>query len=120
MLLCKLLLNTCTNILKVFQGRRHFRNSLTHDDHQPLAAMSYVEIILMAFPKKKILLGVNEPLRTQNAASSQLCICCRDFFTILHNEKGQERHGNYINGFSKKKILLRAIWSFGSQNGTFS
>ena len=55
MLLCKLLQNTCDNILKIFQGRRHFGNSLTHDDHQTLADMSYMETILIAFPKKNLI-----------------------------------------------------------------
>ena len=58
----------------------------------------YTDIILMAFPKK-IWFGVNGPFRTQNGASSQLWIRRKDCFTILHNERGQERHGNYINDF---------------------
>ena len=66
---------------------------------------SYLEIILMAFPKK-ILFEANGPFRSQNGASSQLWICRQDCFTILHNERGQERHGNYINGFSEKNIIL--------------
>ena len=36
---------------------------------------------------------------------SQLCISCKDCYTILHNERGQERHGNYINGFLKEILL---------------
>ena len=38
--------------------------------------------------------------------------CChnsgpiRDFFKILHNERGQGLHENYVNGFSKKSIIL--------------
>ena len=35
----------------------------------------------------------------------QLWICCKDCFTILHNEKYQERHGNYINGFSERNLI---------------
>ena len=29
----------------------------------------------------------------------------KSFFLILHNEKGQEIHGNYINGFSEKILI---------------
>ena len=35
-------------------------------------------------------------------AASQLWICCNDCFTILHNERGRERHGNNFNGFSER------------------
>ena len=35
----------------------------------------------------------------------QLWIGCKDCFTILHNEKDQERHGNYINGFSERNLI---------------
>ena len=49
---------------------------------------------------------------------SQLWVRCKDFFTILHNERGQERHGNYINGFSERNLIVfRAIWSFWNKNG---
>ena len=37
--------------------------------------------------------------------TSQLWIYCKDCFTILHNERGQERHGNYINGFSERNLI---------------
>ena len=29
----------------------------------------------------------------------------KNFFDILQNERGQEAHGNYINGFSEKIII---------------
>ena len=49
---------------------------------------------------------------------SKLRIRCKDCFTILHNERGQERHGNYINGFSERKLIVFwAIWSFWNKNG---
>ena len=67
-------------------------------------ANRYMGIILMAFPKK-FLFGANGPFRTQNGMSWQLWICSKDWFTVLHNGKGQERHGNYINGFSEKSYL---------------
>ena len=38
-------------------------------------------------------------------SASQLWIRCKDCFTILHNERGQERHGNHINGFSERNII---------------
>ena len=36
--------------------------------------------------------------------ASKLWIRCSDWFIILHNERGQERHGSYINGFSESLI----------------
>ena len=36
-------------------------------------------------------------------------------FQTLHNEKGQEVHDNYINGFSEK-IIFGAIGPFWLQN----
>ena len=67
-------------------------------------AIRYIEIMLMAFSPKKILFGANGLFRTQ--MSSQLWIHCQDCFKILHNERGQERHGNFINGFSEKNLIL--------------
>ena len=49
------------------------------------------------------LFGANGLFRIKNGASSQLWICCKDFLTILYNERCRERHRNYINGFSEKK-----------------
>ena len=37
--------------------------------------------------------------------ASQLWISCKDYFTILHNEMGQEICENYINGFSEKNSV---------------
>ena len=37
--------------------------------------------------------------------ASQRWICCKDCFTILHNERGQETHGNYVNGFSERSLI---------------
>ena len=45
------------------------------------------------------------PFRTQNGSSSQLWIRCKNCFTILHNERGQERHESYINVFSEKNPI---------------
>ena len=48
--------------------------------------------------------------------TSQFWIYCKDCFTVLHNERGQERHGNYINGFSERNliqgnlVILEQIW----------
>ena len=64
---------------------------------------------------KKIMFGANGSFKTQNGASSQLWIRCKDCFTMLHNERGKERHGNYINGFSKKN-WFGAVWSFWPKN----
>ena len=52
---------------------------------------------------------------------SQLWISCKDCFTILYNERDQERHGNYINGFYKRNLIVfRAIWSLWNKNGMAS
>ena len=37
--------------------------------------------------------------------ASQFWIRRKDCFTILHNERVQERHGNYINGFSERSLI---------------
>ena len=45
--------------------------------------------------------------------ASQLWIRCNDCFTILHNERGEERHGNYINGFSEINLAhfgTKMVW----------
>ena len=39
----------------------------------------------------------------------QLWICCKDCFTISHNKKGQERHGNYNNRFPEGNLTLRNL-----------
>ena len=49
---------------------------------------------------------------------SQLWISFKDCFTILHNESGQERHGNLM--VFPKEILFRVIWSFWNKNGMMS
>ena len=58
----------------------------------------------MVFPQK-ISFEANGSFRTQNDASSQFWICHQGCFKILTNERGQERHRNYINGFSEKNII---------------
>ena len=65
----------------------------------------YMKIILIAFPKK-IMFGANGPFKTQKDVSSQLWIHCKDCVAVLHSERGKERHGNYINGFSEEKKLI--------------
>ena len=53
--------------------------------------------------------------------ASQLWISCEDCFAILHNERDQERHGNYINDFFERNLIVfRAIWSFWNKNGMVS
>ena len=42
-------------------------------------------------------------------ACHHLWIHSKDFFEILHNERDQEVHENYINGFSGKK----SFWGNG-------
>ena len=58
------------------------------------------------------LIKVNEEFWTQNnSAPSKLHIHSKDFFKILHIERGHEAHASHINYFSKKV-------SFGA-NGPF-
>ena len=33
-------------------------------------------------------------------------ICSKDYFKILHNERGQELHEGHLIGFSKKNLVL--------------
>ena len=66
----------------------------------------------MAIPKK-FLFRANGPFRTQNRTYSQLMIRCKDYFKTLHYERGQERHGNCINGFSEKKTYLGQFGHIG-------
>ena len=49
----------------------------------------------------------------ENGMSSQLWIRRQDCFTILHNVRGQERHGNYINGFCEQKSDSVQFGHFG-------
>ena len=59
----------------------------------------------MPFPKN-FLFQANGPFRTRMAhPAAQVQICCKNCFTILHNQRGQERLGNYFNGFSKRNLI---------------
>ena len=35
----------------------------------------------------------------------ELWVCWKDCFTILHNERVQERHESYINGFFERNLI---------------
>ena len=42
-----------------------------------------------------------------------MCICCKNCSIILHNERGQEGHGIYINDFSEGSLIqsnLIILW----------
>ena len=41
--------------------------------------------------------------------ASPFWIRCSNCFTILHNERGQGRHGNYINGFSERNLFHSSL-----------
>ena len=60
--------------------------------------------VLMAY-LKKLLFGADGPLRTQNFTSCLTALDLLYCFTILHNERGQERNGNIINGFSERNLI---------------
>ena len=51
----------------------------------------------MAYQKKFLFVA--------NGPATQLWIHCKDCFTILRNKRGQDRHGNYINGFSERNLI---------------
>ena len=61
----------------------------------------------MAYPKKKFGGGgqMSHLGSRMSHPASQFWIRCKDCFTILHNERVQERHGNYINGFSERSLI---------------
>ena len=46
---------------------------------------------------------------------SQLWISCKDCFTVLHNERGQERHGNYTNGLKEILMYSEQFGHFGTK-----
>ena len=62
------------------------------------AVKRYMEIILTAFLKKILIWGKCAILDLKIVQ----CRNSKDFFEILHNERGQEVHGTYINGFPEK------------------
>ena len=49
----------------------------------------------------------------KNGMPSKLWIHSKDFFKILHNERDQEVHGTYINGFPEKILILVQMDYFG-------
>ena len=53
----------------------------------------------------------------KNSTCSKPWIHSKDFFEILHNEKGEEEYGTYFNGFpEEKKISIRANGLFWPEN----
>ena len=75
----------------------------------------YMEIILTVFQKER---GKWAILARTNGASLYLWIHFKDFFEILHKERGQEVSGTYINCFPEKS--LRSNRPFCPENGTLS
>ena len=62
-----------------------------------------MDVVLMVFPKIFCLeqmchSGTRMCILPHNSGST-------DCFTVLHNEGGQERHGNYINGFLERSLI---------------
>ena len=48
----------------------------------------------------------------KNSTCSKPWIHSKDFFEILHNEKGEEEYGTYFNGFpEEKKNLNQGKWT---------
>ena len=93
-------------------GSKSFLKFCTMNESNVSYINGCIEVILMAYPQK-FLFWVNESFRTPNVTSclekgceiSQLWISCEDCFFNFHNERGQERHWNYFNGFSEKILL---------------
>ena len=56
-------------------------------------ANSALEVILIAYPKNSCLGQMDHLGPRMSHLVSQLWICYKDCFTILNNERGQERHG---------------------------
>ena len=54
---------------------------------------------------EKFSVGANVSFWSENGMSSLLWIHCKDFFEILHNERGEEVNENCINGYSEKGIM---------------
>ena len=48
--------------------------------------------------------------------SLQLWIHFKDCFAMSHNKRGEERHGNYINGFSEEKNNFGQFGHFGPKS----
>ena len=64
---------------------------------------------------------MSHPVSRQDVRSHNSGSAVRIVFSILHNERGQERHWNYINGFSERNVIVsRAIWLFWNKNGMVS
>ena len=64
-----------------------------------------MKVILVIFTKNICLQQMGH-FGHENGTSSQLWIGSKNFLKILHNERGSQVHGNYINGFSTKKSCL--------------
>ena len=64
-----------------------------------------MDVVLMVFPKIFCLEQMCHLGPRLVHPTSQLWIYCKDCFTVLHNEGGQERHGNYINGFLERSLI---------------
>ena len=57
---------------------------------------------IMGYSEKNSILGQMGHLGPRMThLSTQHWICCKDCFTVLHNERSQERHRNYVNGFEQ-------------------
>ena len=64
---------------------------------------------------------MSHPVSRKDVRSHNSGSAVRIVFSILHNERGQERHWNYINDFSERNLIVsRAIWLFWNKNGMVS
>ena len=117
-------INRFSEKILVWANRSFWAQKLAHPHNSGLAVKNFqkfctvkgayrqMKIILMII-SKKFLFGANELLRTQNDASSQLWIRCKNYFTILYDVIASETYQKYINGFSQKNFYSRQLCHFG-------
>ena len=74
-----------------------------------------MEVIVTTFPKISCLGQITHLGIRMTHLVSQRWIRWKNCFTILHNERVEERHGFILVTFLKKK-LFRAIWWFWLKN----
>ena len=59
----------------------------------------------MFFFSKKVSFVANGPFGRKKDAWSELWVGSKNVFLLLHNERGQETHETYVNGFFKRGMV---------------
>ena len=103
-------------VLMIFPQRTILDPKMAHPQNSGSAltifSNRYMEIVLMAFPKK-ILFGGNGAYGIQDSTSSQLWIRCKECFTVLQNEVGQELNENFVSHFPRKNLTWGILMFLG-------